>query len=733
MNGERLNQILQQRPRLRPDVQWSLFADGSSPTWVARDPVSLEYFYFDNREKSIAQQLDGNRSLQQIVGLSHDTKLTPPWLLGLVARLENACLIVPRSTVRNATRLHQAQRSRRRRERLGRWLSPLAVRFKLFDPTPVLDLLAPLARIVFSRTFVIAWAIAVLLIATLVFARMLAQPQAINLGLLSVTTARAIALVAIYVCVKSMHELGHALACRRWGVECHEIGVLFLVFTPCLYCDTSDSWRLGNRWKRASIAAAGIYVELTLAALAAVVWLTTQDDSLPHLLAENVMLLCSLNTILVNANPLLRYDGYYILSDVWGVPNLHEQSREALRGLTKGWLSGRAEDSSHLDARAGLLAAYGAAAWCYRHFVVLMIAWVIWMLLDDLGIPLLGAGLVMLTLTSVIVSNVVSFVRWLKELIVQRSFRRARLAAFAGAVAALTYAFFLVPVPTFVGARSLATLEQRSPVYAEHAGVLSSVGRVGHPIQVGEPVVELEAPDLQLDRIAVAGELAYFNQRIEQLQTRLLDEDSAASELSTVAEQRGKAREQLALLDQESATLRNLSPQSGLLLAGTDFDQTPLTSAEDHHSLRPILDSRHVGCFVERGTLLGWIANRSEFKATAYVVEQDAELLRVGMPVRCRWDCEVAERIDGTIARISPEPIESLPNALLGDQVVLAERSSDGSLVPLQPHYAVELNLERTPATLVHNAAGNVYFATAPATAFQWLLRMFDRYVRPDL
>ena len=147
-------------------------------------------------------------------------------------------------------------------------------------------------------------------------------------------------LAACYVVAKSLHELGHGLACVRYRAYCRELGVMFLCLAPCLYCDTTDAWKLSSKWERAAIAAAGMWVEWILATLAAGVWLITQAGTL-HYVAASMMLVCSLGTLLVNSNPLLKYDGYYLLSDLWGVPNLSELGSDALRGLLISALSGR--------------------------------------------------------------------------------------------------------------------------------------------------------------------------------------------------------------------------------------------------------------------------------------------------------------------------------------------------------------------------------------------------------
>ena len=127
--------------------------------------------------------------------------------------------------------------------------------------------------------------------------------------------------------IKIIHEFGHGLTAKHFGGEVHEMGMLFLVLTPALYCDVTDSWLLPSKWKRIWISAAGIYVECFLASLATFVWWNTEQGLL-NSLSLATMFICSVNTIMFNANPLLRYDGYYVMSDYLEIPNLRVKSTQ---------------------------------------------------------------------------------------------------------------------------------------------------------------------------------------------------------------------------------------------------------------------------------------------------------------------------------------------------------------------------------------------------------------------
>ncbi len=138
---------------------------------------------------------------------------------------------------------------------------------------------------------------------------------------------------------KFIHELGHGLACKHYGGECHEIGMAFMVFSPCLFCDVSDSWVLANKWKRIFIACAGMMIEVFLSALAMLAWWHSQPGLLHHL-CLNMFMVTTITTVIFNANPLLRYDGYYILSDLLEIPNLRTKADRMFRECVQPSLLG---------------------------------------------------------------------------------------------------------------------------------------------------------------------------------------------------------------------------------------------------------------------------------------------------------------------------------------------------------------------------------------------------------
>ena len=161
---------------------------------------------------------------------------------------------------------------------------------------------------------------------------------------------------------KVLHEFGHGLSCKHFGGECHELGFMLLVFTPALYCNVSDSWMLPSKWHRAAIGAAGMYVEMVLASIATFIWWFTDRTTLLNQVCLSLMFICSVSTLLFNGNPLLRFDGYYILMDLIEIPNLRQKSTEVLKRFLVQLVPGHRTAGEPVPARS----ATGSCSACTR-------------------------------------------------------------------------------------------------------------------------------------------------------------------------------------------------------------------------------------------------------------------------------------------------------------------------------------------------------------------------------
>ena len=216
-------------------------------------------------------------------------------------------------------------------------MNVLFPRFPLWDPDRFLLRWMPIIRPILSKIGVLVW----LLVVGFAIAALTSHVSDLQeMASHSLDPSNWPFLWATFVGIKLIHELGHAFACRRFGGEVHELGVMFLVFMPAPYVDASTAWGLPSRWQRMFVGAGGMIAELFVAALMAFVWINTTGDLFLHQLAYNTMLIASVSTVIFNANPLLRYDGYYILSDFLEIPNLSQKAKDYSLGLIQRHLFG---------------------------------------------------------------------------------------------------------------------------------------------------------------------------------------------------------------------------------------------------------------------------------------------------------------------------------------------------------------------------------------------------------
>ena len=405
-------------------------ADGmGADRWVVTDPVTRDHFELSDEEYTALGWLDGSASLRELRRRFEEhfapRTIEPEKLWRFLNRLHRDGLAVG-AAPGQGDELWRRDRQRRRDSLLWSWTKLLSIRGPRVDADGFITSLHDALGWAFRPWFVVLAIVMVLaavvtavgnasrLAAEMPSLQMLVAPQ--NLVLLAATA----------VAVKAMHELGHALACKHFGGEVREMGVLFLAFAPCLYCDVSDMWRQPARWKRMAVSAAGIVVELLLAAAAVIVWWLA-EPGIVRSLAVSVMIVCTIGTLAINANPLLRYDGYYLLSDLTGVSNLWQRSREAIRNALGNWFV-RQERPQAVSAP---LALYGLASQAYVLVIVTTILWLVAATLKPMRLESVAWAIGAVSVAAVAAGPLRSVTRYAKDPAAASRMRSGRITAAA--------------------------------------------------------------------------------------------------------------------------------------------------------------------------------------------------------------------------------------------------------------------------------------------------------------
>ncbi|EMI16889.1 peptidase, M50 family, partial [Rhodopirellula maiorica SM1] len=497
--------------RIRQDLVAVQTLHRNESAYVVKDPISMTYHRLRSDEYFILERLDGRSSLDDLQREYetnfHPQKVSHSQLNQLLFRFHQSGL-----TVSDAANQALPLENRGRKEQRQKWLQQLSsllfIRFPGIDPEPFLRRTYPWVRPLLSPT---AMAIAVFLCVSAAIAfvarwdTFAAEFPTIGVWL---RLDSLLILAAVIGGTKILHELGHAFVCKHFGGECHQIGPMLLVFTPALYCDTSDSWMLPNRFERAAVGLAGILTEVVLAAIATWIWIFTAEGMV-HSIAMNVMLVCGISTVVFNANPLLRYDGYYVLSDLCDTANLAERSRRLLFAHLNRILLGVDEipyETLTVFGRFWMLM-YAALAAVYRWTLTLAILWFVSLMLRPYGLESLGRMLCVFAITGMIYSLLQIPMRFLKNPARRTKVQWTRLLRFF-CVSAILMGVMMWPMPSSISTTGRFTPRKQTPVYISTSGILERLdASPGDTVDKGDTIATLVNHDVQYEYAKALGQL----------------------------------------------------------------------------------------------------------------------------------------------------------------------------------------------------------------------------------
>ncbi|MDA0660589.1 MAG: efflux RND transporter periplasmic adaptor subunit [Planctomycetota bacterium] len=268
--------------------------------------------------------------------------------------------------------------------------NPFWVKFPLLQPDRILSALLPTLGWIFSMPSVAASILLAGTATTLIMSqwdRFVATSQTVF------STANWGWMIASWILLKCIHEFGHGLACRRYGGNVKEMGLVFILLAPLAYVDVTSAWKFPTKWQRIQVALAGVYLEFITASLAAIVWSHTESTLVAHLL-YNLIIMASATTILFNLNPLMRFDGYYVFSDLLEIPNLYSEGAQFVQRLSSRVFYGtHCATPQRLGATHRLIGVYGLASGMWRVAACASLALAASILFHGAGIVLAAAGL----------------------------------------------------------------------------------------------------------------------------------------------------------------------------------------------------------------------------------------------------------------------------------------------------------------------------------------------------
>jgi putative peptide zinc metalloprotease protein len=637
--------------------------------YVLQDRASGKHHRFTPATHFVIGLMDGQRSVDSIwhKAVEHlgDDAPTQDEVIGLLGQLHSSdvlrCDVSP-----DALELFRRYRKQRKAFWKQRFGSPLSVRIPLWDPDRFLRKTMHLVKPLFGWLGASIWLI------TVAYACVQAGIHWDEITGDIVDKAMApenlVALFLVYPFVKALHELGHAYAVRNWGGEVHELGIMFLVFMPVPYVDASAAWSFRDKRKRMLVGAAGIIVEVFLASIALLVWISVEPGNV-RTVAYSVMLIGGVSTVLFNGNPLLRFDGYHIFADAVEVPNLGNRSNAYLTYLLQRYVLRVRNATSPVSAPGERfwLPVYGIAALLYR--MLIMLAIVVFVATKFFFIGVLIAIWSIVTVFVLPIWKSIKFFTSSPVLARQRG-RATRSGLVALAILVLVLGVFPAPLRTQI--EGVVWLPEEGMVRVKTAGnVARIIAARDSYVDIGDPLFELEDPFLPV-------RVELLESRLEELELTLAfyrDNDQVMAR--NTREQITEVRKNLALARERQDELIVRAPASGVFVVPADGDLP--------------------GRFMRQGELIAYILDSNEFLVRAVVPQHAIALVRQNTnAVELRVAGAVAEVVDSSVDRHVPGALNQLPNAALGSMgggdIAVDPRAND-SLTTFEGVFQVDLSL----------------------------------------
>jgi putative peptide zinc metalloprotease protein len=703
------------RPRLREGVQPLHRLLRGKPSVLLYDPVTQRFHRMAPRVWRVLQLFDGRRTLDEVWNAACDKAdsggafgeregetISQHELVQLMSSLHSNDLL--QSQVSPDAREILERHRRQQRARLKQSLfNPASIKLPLLYPDAWFERQAGLARLLFR------WPVLALWLAAVAPAGVLAWEHWATLtGNLSdrVLSASNVALLWLtYPIVKAVHEWAHGMAIKAWGGQVREVGVIFIVFTPVPYVDATSSYRFPSKWTRAAVSAAGILAELLLGALAVYVWVMA-EPGLVTAIAFNVILIAGVSTLVVNGNPLMRYDGYFIACDLLEMPNLAQRATQYWAYLADRYAFGARQAQSLAESRSErvILFVFGAVSPIYRLMVVIGLIWFVAGKYLFLGI--------LMALTMAWSAFVMPLWKGWKHLTENPALaRRREVAMRRSSVALLVLVLFVVavPLPFRSVEQGVVWLPDDAIVRAQVPGhIVQADLAQGHHVDADQLLLRLDNPPLQAE---LEMELAAVAQTQARLRKAQVDDlvRAAALRLDLQARQ--------TRLDEALRRTAALEVKAGV---GGRWE--------------PAASTELLGRYARRGEVLGYVINGPSRLVRVAVAQEESALIRSRLrAVKVRLNNAPREAMTARIHRWVPGGELELVSPALGTSgggQIAVDPTQQSGTHSLSRVFDLEIELDHASTAAVFGDRAWVRFDLAPAPlAWQWFLRLRQAFL----
>jgi putative peptide zinc metalloprotease protein len=712
--------------RLRTDlvIREQKFQD--ELTWVIKDPIGLKYYRFESHEFFILSILDNKNSLDDIFNKFQlefpNRDLTREELSYFLNNLVGSGLLIS-DIPGQGSRLYQREKESQKGKILRKFSGFMSIRIKGFDPEWLFKVIYPLVKFMYSPACVVACLLLMVSALGLVIVQNDELISKIPTFYDLFAAKNALWMMLALSIAKVLHEFGHGLTCKHFGGETHEMGVMFLCMTPCLYVNVSDSWMLPQKWKRILIMAAGMYVELVLASISVFLWWFSGPGFLNELCLRMIMV-CSVTTIFFNANPLMRYDGYYILSDYYEIPNLRQQSNQYLKQRLSSMLFGISQPENRFlpQRHRRLFLVYSIASSLYKWMIAISISWLLVRILEPYELQVIGYLYAAYSLFGLLVLPVIKFITFLINSETRNLMDRSRFTVTAMATAMILCCIVGIPFNYDVVTPVEVAPGNSSTVYIKVPGQLKKIHvQPGDVIKEGTPLAEFSNLDMELSLTELEENRDRYLVQINNLKQMRFHQPEVQKDLKQYEMLLKKSEEQITLMKQKSEYLTLTASISGVVLSGKEKELKNGNKDSLSDWSGTLLNKKNIGCFAQTGTEFCMIDSSPAQYAGMVVTQDELEFVHIGDSVALKFKSHPGVLFTGTIEAIAAENDEEQPD--------FENSKSNFVMTKMEKtdKYLARIRLDERKEKLLVGSTGQARIRSKKLTVAQRTLRYFHK------
>ncbi|MBU0651180.1 hypothetical protein KKC59_04650 [bacterium] len=653
--------------------------------YILTDPMNSQFFRLKPSAYEFISRLSMAKTVEKVwqesVKLNPDNAPGQEDVIHLLSQLYHANLLHYELS-KDSSKLFERYKERKQKILKSTLMNILFFRLPLFDPDNFLKRIMFLIRAVISPVGAVVWSASVLWGLKLVidhFAELGEQSQGI------LAPSNLFLLYTALVFVKALHEFGHSFAVRRFGGEVHTMGIMFLLFNPLPYMDATSAWSFQSKWKRVFVGAAGMITEVFVAVCAVFVWANT-SPGVVHSLAYNIIFIASVSTLIFNINPLLRFDGYYILSDLLDIPNLHTQASLQLRYWVEKYAFACKDvfPATENKKEACWLTFFGIASGIYK---IVVFSGILLFVADRfllIGIIMAVIGCVTWVLTPI--------GRLIKYLAQEPRLERTRTRAISVCISAFAFVlffFYLCPFPSSFKASGVLKAHEYLVVSNKTAGCVEKIIAVsGTRVKAGDPLLKLKNEELGF----------------EIKETKARQKEFLVTRQKAMVESQADIKPVNSLISFVNEKLKQLYEDEKNLVVKAEIDGLWVSPELENYEKM----------WIGRGTPIGQIVNDDKFYFACVVQQKDAS--RIFTDEVKNYRVKLYGQLDISIpveqCRIIPAEHTQLPSMALGwgagGDVAINTKDPKG-MTAAEPFYEVRADVSsNTKALLFHGASGKM-------------------------